>query len=607
MPRRLHLRPGPVCVSSASGARARRVLALSVYGFALWGCSSDVGGGDAPMSGAPGADPTTPEGTETVGAAPSAQQPQGPSDSYPAGTPVVGPASPDPTNPEGQPAPALDCATADVSPNVLTRLSRLEYRLTLKELFQLAETPAVASVPEDSDFKGFRTMAALQNVTTEHLRSYQEEATALAQALLADTARRDAVVGCDLAAAGCLESFIADFGRVAYRRTLSADDVAGLMDVAAKAPDGPEQQFVDVVTAMLSSPSFLFRMEIGDSPDGLSTLSGEELASRLSFVLIGRGPSMELLDRGAAGELDTEAGLATAAAELLADERSREYFGAFFEQWLGFEQLRAPNEPGPAWDDSLMDSMQQETHAFLNEFAWAPSRNFLDALTANHTYVGDDLVQFYGLPTPDADGRVDFPEGHDRASSGLLTHASLISAKGDGDKVAHRGAWVQRTFLCTDLQIPTALLDQLSTELEGLTYPAMIEKRNTDTACAGCHSLIDPIGVGFLAYDAAGQFDPEVDETQYGITPALPGDGGGKFENIGELALMLRARPELSRCLTERMFLYTSGRQAAAADACTVAHATEQFDAEQGRFSSILEGLVLAPEFRLRRAPAATN
>ncbi len=606
-----------------TGGRARvrgvRYLALAACGCALMACSggteasspaaNSAAGGAAAGSGNAGgtgepANPTTQQPVEGQPAA-GAGAPTG-SEST-AGAPVAGTPTGEPNAPNDGPAATVDCSTPDVSPKVLARLSRLEYQLTLKELFQLPDVPAVPSVPQDSDFKGFRTVAALQNVTTEHLRSYQEEATVLAEALLADATRARAVIGCDVAEAGCLSSFISDFGRVAYRRDLSDDDIAALMGVAERAEGGPEQQFVDVVTAMLSSPSFLFRMELGDSPDGLSTLDGEELASKLSFALTGRGPSRELLDRGAAGEFDTETGLADVAAELLTDARSQEFFDAFFEQWLGFEQLRRPNEPGPDWDDSLMPSMKDETHRFLAEYAWAPGVNFLDALTANHTYIGDDLAAFYDLPAPGADGRVEFPADHNRANSGLLTHAALISAKGDGDKIAHRGAWIQKVFLCVELEVPTALLDSLSTELEGLTYPAMLEKRNTDAACAGCHALIDPIGMGFYPYDAAGQFNPEADIYEYGITPALPGEGGGNFETLGGLATLLRARPELSECLTDRVFLYAEGREAGAADSCTVSHAAEQFDQNQGRFASILEGLVLAPEFRLRRAPEAAS
>jgi hypothetical protein len=494
----------------------------------------------------------------------------------------------------------------DTSESVLRRLSRLEYQLTLEELFHLPEPPNVDGVPLDSDFKGFRTLAALQNVTTEHLRAYQAVGERLAQELLSDEERQAAVIGCDVSQSGCLDTFVTNFGRVAYRRALEPQEVDNFRALAVAVGGTPEEQFTAIVAAMLSSANFLFRVEIGDKPQTteVSTLNGEELAARLSFALIGRGPSRALLDKGASGALDTPEGLLTEARALLADERAAEFYDAFFQQWLGFEQLRRPKQPEAWWNDALMLSMQEETRGFLRDYAWAEGANFFDSFTANHSFIRADLAEFYRLPAPAANGYVEFPEGHDRAHSGFLSQAAILSAKRDGDRIAHRGAWVQNTFLCIDLQLPTALLDSVSDELAGLTFNEIFEKRNTDGACAGCHALIDPIGVGLAAYDEAGRFQTDFDVNQFSVAPALP-QAGTAFSTAGELAALLRGRAELAQCLTSKMFLYADGREAEPEDACTIARATERFVSDQFRFASLLEGLVTSPDFRVRKAPTA--
>lgn len=596
-----------------------RALCLAVCAWALAGCSGSAGGTgtDEPLPKADGAATGKSDRGGGAGSSPdgSAASPGGVA-ADPAtngggeqgttsglGVPAGGGEVSGGAASGGSVAAGASCDEPDASPGVLRRLTRLEYQLTLKELFELPNIPPLSTLPADSDYHGFRTLAALQNVTTEHLRAYQREVEALAEALLEDPERSARVIGCDPSAAGCLEEFIIDFGRLAYRRSLEPEEVESLLALAAEVGGAGKQQVVTLFSAMLSSASFLFRLEVGDASEGLSRLSGEELASRLSFTLIGRGPSRELLDLGANGGLDTPEGLANAARELLADPRSREFFDAFFRQWLGYEQLLTPKEPPPGWNDAVLLSMQEETDRFLSEYAWGDGMNFLDALTANHSYMRADLAEFYGLPAPAADGYVEFPEGHHRQASGLLTHASLISAKGDGDSIAHRGAWVQRTFLCINLQVPAALLDSLSDELSGLTYQQMLDRRNSDASCAGCHALIDPIGVGFAAFDKSGHFDPEVDIDQYGITPQLPG-GTERFDSIGELAAQLRGRAEVASCLSQKLFLYTAGRQVAAADRCAVQQATQRFADDQYRFASVLEGLVMAPQFRMRRVPS---
>jgi hypothetical protein len=513
---------------------------------------------------------------------------------------------PDPTS--SAPASAGEaCSTLDASAVSLPRLSRLEYQLTLEELFELPTAPNVDELPQDSDFKGFRTLFALQNVTTEHLRAYQATAEALATALLADSARLNAVVGCDLASSGCLQTFVTNFGRLAYRRSLDDVELQAYLDLATTIGGSAEEQFTGVVSAMLSSANFLFRVESGNDPTAaLATLTGEQLAARLSFTLIGRAPSAELLDLGKSGALDTEQGLMDAANELLASDKAREYFDAFFQQWLGFEQLRPPKQPEAWWDDALMLSMQNETQRFLRDYAWTEGVSFRDALVANHSFMSADLADFYGLPAPAADGLVEFPEGHDRFNGGLLTQAALLAQKRDGDRIAHRGAWIQSTFLCLDLTLPTELLDSVSDELAGLSFRQIVDRRNTDAACSTCHSLIDPIGVGLAAYDEAGRFQPDFDIYQYNITPMFP-QAQTEFSSAGELAVLLRDRATVAECITKKLFLYTSGREATQQDACTIARATEKFTSDQYRFASILEGLVASPQFRLRRAPAETQ
>lgn len=580
-------------------------IVTTAIAFALVGCAGETGLGTVDDSGTgDGEKPVSPSATNTY--APHTGTATSGTNTNTGSEGNVAPGGG--VNPAPLPATPLDpqkaCETADASAVVLPRLSRLEYQLTLKELFALPTAPDVDAIPQDSDFKGFRTLAALQNVTTEHLRAYQANGEKLAKALLADTARANTVIGCDVAKAGCLQTFVTNFGRLAYRRSLEEVELQAYLDLATTVGGSPQEQFITVVSAMLSSANFLFRVETGTDPTSeLSPLSGEQLASRLSFTLIGRGPSAELLDLGKSGALDTEQGLMRAAKDLLADDRAREYFDAFFQQWLGFEQLRRPKQPEAWWNDALMLSMQEETRRFLRDYAWTEGVSFRDALVANHSYMRADLAEFYGLPAPAENGLVEFPEGHDRAHSGLLTHAALLAQKRDGDRIAHRGSWIQNTFFCLDLSLPTQLLDSVSDELAGLTFPEIMEKRNTDGACAGCHALIDPIGVGLAAYDEAGQYMSDFDMYQYGIAPSLP-QTKTEFATAGELAAMLRERASLAECITKKLFLYTGGREATAQDSCTVAQATAKFTGDQYRFASVLEGLVAAPQFRVRRAPA---
>lgn len=502
--------------------------------------------------------------------------------------------------------PEVDCATAapDVGPGVLRRLSKTEYQLTLQDLFQLTAPPAVELVPEDIVEHGFSSFAEAQSVTAGHLRAYWDTATALFDELLAAPARRDAVIGCAAGAAGCVESFVTEFGRLAYRRDLTADEVSSLVSDATSFALDAEDQLRYVAEALLVSPEFLFRVELGDSPAGLSTLSAQEVAAKLSFTLWGRGPSAALLDRADAGELDTDEGLAAVALEMLGDDKTRTYYESFFRQWLGYTHLRAPQEAPAGWSEALMPQMSAETDALVAEYAWGPGQHFFDALTANHTTVERQLATYYGV-SADATGRVEFTAEDPRYNAGLLGHAALMSQKTDGDKISVRGNWLRRTFLCEELEIPPGLAEVLGEQLVGLTSTQIIAQRNEEASCKKCHSKIDPIGVGLAYFDATGRYDTEVDLAEYPIPPAFPDAEDPTFTSLAELAVKLQQMPATGECLSERVFLYAHGRPPGTEDTCSSASAAHTFAEDGGTFSSIIRSLVLDPSFRSRRAPEA--
>ncbi|HYQ43516.1 MAG TPA: DUF1592 domain-containing protein [Polyangiaceae bacterium] len=503
----------------------------------------------------------------------------------------------------GMGSPDATCAstTPDVGSSVLRRLSALEYQLTLQDLFQLPTPPSLDGLPADTEKDGFKVYADVQTVSAQHLRSYLAKAQELGAALMSDGTRRQAVIGCEPSANDCLKAFVTRFGRLAYRRALTTEEIDALTARAERDALDSNDRFQFVIEVLLTAPDFLYRTEVGMTPEGLSKLSGSELAAKLSFAVWGRAPSAVLLDQAEQGALDTEQGLAEVVDQLLSDARAQGFYSGFFRQWLGYEAVRAPTTTVKGWNDALLPAMQAETDAVMKEFAWG-GLNFLDALTTNHSNVSQELATFYGLPTPDANGGVTFPSAHVRANTGLLTHASLLGAKSDGDLIALRGDWLRETFLCQHMQVPAAVAEQLGEILVGLTRVQIVKERNSRAECRGCHSIIDPIGVGLSQFDRAGRYDESLDISEYGIAPALPDAPSPAFGSVAELAAKLREMPQLTACLTSRAFLYVNGREPAASDRCATHSAEQQFVAQSSNFPGLLRALLAAPSFRLRRS-----
>jgi hypothetical protein len=200
---------------------------------------------------------------------------------------------------------------------------------------------------------------------------------------------------------------------------------------------------------------------------------------------------------------------------------------------------------------------------------------------------------------------VTFPAGHPRENSGVLTHPALLSMKTDGDPIAIRGNWLRKTFLCQHVTVPADLAALIGDRLKGLGPEQIVQARNSETACKGCHALIDPVGVGFAKFDVTGRYDERVDIAAYGVAPALPDAPEPAFSSVAELSLKLRELPAVSACLASKAFLYVNGHEPDAEDACTIDAASKAFSAGGQSFTGLLKGLVEAPEFRLRKAPVA--
>ncbi|HTU58238.1 MAG TPA: DUF1595 domain-containing protein, partial [Polyangiales bacterium] len=270
---------------------------------------------------------------------------------------------------------ASDCSDPlawDVGATPLRRLTQNEYARTTQQLFQLQQAPDVSAVPAEAAKDGFTVYAEHQTLSAQHLRGYLDVASRLADELLGDAQQQAKVIGCELAADSCLPTFVTRFGRLAYRRPLSAAEVNSIVTAAKQDDSDASEPYRFAIEALLVSPSFLYRSELGnsDTPGSAQRLTDYELASRLSFALLGRGPSAALLDRTESGALQNETGRAEVADTLAAEVGYPELYRTFFEQWLRFDKLITPKDPPADWNDALLADMRTESSAVLERFAF---------------------------------------------------------------------------------------------------------------------------------------------------------------------------------------------------------------------------------------------
>jgi hypothetical protein len=114
---------------------------------------------------------------------------------------------------------------------------------------------------------------------------------------------------------------------------------------------------------------------------------------------------------------------------------------------------------------------------------------------------------------------------------------------------------------------------------------------STEPSCAGCHKLMDPIGLTLENFDGAGQWR----KTENGVAINTGGvlDGVAYEDAIG-LGKALAANPSVPSCLVNRLVNYATGRTA---DRKWVAYLEQQFSEDKYRLPDLQRRIALSDGF----------
>jgi hypothetical protein len=517
----------------------------------------------------------------------------------------------DPGDAEGDPEPTplgCDGAAFDPGPTRLRRLTHAEYAQSIRDLLGVDPAAQVSAFPADVTTGSFDNDTANQTLSVLLGEGYLEAAVAVAAELLADPARRDAVLGCDPATGpDCLRSIAVTLGRRVWRRPLQEDEVEALLALGASQPT-PADRAAIMIEALLQSPKFLFRVELGVPTDDptLLRLTGYEVATRLSFFLWGTTPDDTLLDAAEAGELDGVDGVAAHAERMLADDRARRRLHDFAEQWFHVRDLgsqyRDP-EVFPAWGEALAGSMREELALLLDDYLWTED-GFLGIYTADHGYVDARLGELYGVPGG-SDGPIAVSWAANDERGGLLTTAAFATASsraGDTSPVT-RAVYVREVMLCSPPPPPPPAVPLLEPE-EGESAQDAFDRHTADPACAGCHLSLDPIGHGLERYDSLGRLRGAYpDGSPVRLEGEIVIDGGRRtFAGGVELGRIVAESEDAASCVVSHAFRFAMGRTESTADLCALDRLDDSFAASGQAMPSLLLEIVGSDAFRFRRA-----
>jgi hypothetical protein len=453
-------------------------------------------------------------------------------------------------------------------------------------------------------------------MTPAQYEQYFTAAEGLASIVFADPALRGRILTCASGDA-CVRQIVRAFGRRAWRRPLQDAEVERLARLAGEATAAGEDftgSIRHVVATMLASMPFLYRIELDPRPDQTQPhpLDAHELASRLSYFLWSTMPDDTLLDLAGAGQLDTDAALDAQLARMLGDARASRFVSGFAGQWLGLRDLASHQvEAGvfPDWDEPLRKAMIAEGTLFFREFLDG-GRGVGEFFTAPVSFVDARLARHYKLSVKAATDpvRVENPMSE---RPGFLGTGAFLTTTSFSYRTSPtlRGVWIHSTLLCTSVPQPPAMvpeLDQPGSATASATQNVRdrLAQHRSNAACASCHALFDPIGLGLETFDAIGRA-----RTRYPngdtIDPSGTMPDGATFRGLRDLAGLLARDERFPDCLERKLFVYAHGRELGAGDEPFLAQMRTAWRAEGLGLRSLLKQMVLSPTFRSRRGEGA--
>ena len=315
---------------------------------------------------------------------------------------------------------------------------------------------------------------------------------------------------------------------------------------------------------------------------------------------------LELVKNGQLRRADV---LANQVRRMLKDGKSRALVENFAGQWLQFTNIdivKPDVRTFPQFEDSLRHSMRRETERFLEEIIRA-DRSVLEILDADYTFLDERLARFYGIA--DIEGpqfrRVDV--GSTQRGGGLLSHASILTITSYATRTSPvvRGKWILENLLNAPPPPPppsVPALEETASEPGG-TLRQQLEAHRSNSACAGCHARLDPLGFALEHFDAIGAWRDTDGKAAVDASGKLP--SGQSFQGHRELKqILLTERQAFLQCLAEKLLVYALGRGLERYDRPALAKITDQLSAKEHRFSELVLGIVKSMPFQMRNTVA---
>ncbi|MBJ6766007.1 DUF1592 domain-containing protein [Myxococcaceae bacterium JPH2] len=492
----------------------------------------------------------------------------------------------------------------------------------------LARYPTDRRTPAPGDLKGGFSRLD-QSIQQTQVDVMYDLGKAVAQELTSTDARRNALLGScasDSQTANdraCLETFIRGWGSRVLRYPLPTAEVTAFADIAGATPVD-RAAVADVITTLLNSPWFLYRIEHGTTADGaVSPLSAFELASKLSYQFWQAPPDDALWAAAADGSLLTASGFSAQVDRMMKSAQLRSALDEFVSEWLRLEELPSlvALQNDPVYQSFVGAQMPTDATrtAMLEDVrlsAWntvVSGGSVSDFLHDRRSYTSDPfLAAIYGVPVWNGSGPAPVMPSQNR--SGLLTRAALLATGTASTRPIHKGYLVRNALLCQQVGAPPPnASDRPPAPTASTTTRQAVTQLTSGGICGGCHnSTINPPGFVLEGFDALGRersverlFNPQGQET---ASPAVDTSADVRIydseqrviSNAADLSRMIDDSQLFESCVAQHYFRFAHARvESTSRDGCLLSE-METVARSGAPMSDLLKTVANHPTFKQR-------
>ena len=498
--------------------------------------------------------------------------------------------------------PAVYVHKSSINTNLARRLTADEYISTVRSTFDVdISEEARKQLPADLRADGFSNTSYNLNVDLEHIQAYSRLASQIVEKIdIKSFSKR--FTNNQSFTDKSMANFLQSMGHWVLRGPLDNDELVIYRGITTSAVAGGTSYYNSVklvLEAMLQSPRFIYRIESQNSGE---IVTDDELAVRLSYLVWGSSPDIQLHEKAKQRNLNKPEVIKEQIARMLKDPKAVDQSIQFLRQWLNLNQLsnlRPDKKHFPTWKPQLAEDMKSETINFFKELVWNQGRPLPELFNAQFTYLTPALASHYGITPKKDDGPARYDLQSIPSRGGLLTQGSTLTMGGDEASMVTRGLFILNDILRGVVKDPPPCVDTTPVPSEpGLSQRIIAERRIANASCGGCHSRFEPLAFGLERFDGLGTYK-EIDNFKNTLRDdgelLIPGKTNAiEFKSAEELMDIMAKSDRVLKTLVWKIVQFAMGRPLGADDVSHVDKIFKEAQNKGGRYSDVITAIAMS-------------